>query len=344
MPLALATSHVLADLLRLALPAGLQLWRAHWLAHWLAMAAVGVLIQRDLSARDTPRLLLLALVVTLAYGRPGWAWIPFGLLYVFWPHVQSRLRPALQRLVAAGCLLAVLLLFLDYIAEVHAEFVKAHWQLAQVPFDRAFFTFPALTLGLALAATALWQRAARAGRLILLALLLPFCAYAGLRWDARPALYKALEAHPFQPDLFGVHLPEHAQVYWERASSVANWLVINRADYHSPQQLSGLVFSPGAAADARARMDRLRPLRQDVQKCLDAPALPATPKAKAPCRISDAALRTVCAPGTAAAPAPDYLILPYRQSQPALGQWTVTLGLVEEPARTYYLYDCRDLR
>ncbi|WP_240126866.1 hypothetical protein [Thermomonas alba] len=344
MPLALATSYVLADVLRLALPAGLQLWRAHWLAHWLAMASVGALIQRDLSARDTPRLLLLALVVTLAYGRPGWAWMPFGLLYVFWPHLQPRLRPALQRLVGAGCLLAVLLFFLDYIAGVHAEFVKAHRQLAQVPFDRAFFTFPALTLTLALAGSALWQRAARAGRLVLLGLLLPFCAYAGLRWDARPALYKALEAHPFRPGLFGVPLPEHAQVYWERASSVANWLVINRADYYSPQQLSGLVFSPGAAADARARMDRLRPLRQDVQKCLDAPATSAVPEAKAPCRISSAALRAVCAPGTSAAPAPDYLILPYRQSPPALGQWTVRLGLAEEPTRTYYLYDCRDLR
>lgn len=344
MPLALATSYVLADLLRLALPAGLQLWRAHWLAHWLAMAFVGIAIQRDLTARDIPRLLLLVLTVTLAYGRPGWAWMPFGLLYASWPWLQPRLRPALQKLVGAGCLLAVLLFFLDYIAGVHAEFVKAHWQLAQVPFDRAFFTFPALTLALAVAATALWRRASHAGRFILMVVLLAFCAYAGLRWDARPTLYKALEAHPFQPTLFGVELPERAQVYWERASSVANWLVINRADYYSPQQLSGLVFSPGAAQDALARMDRLRSLRQEAQKCVDPLMSQIESGTTPPCQISAAALRTACAPGTKTAPAPDYMILPYRQPQPALGQWTVKLGLLEEPTRTYYLYSCHDLR
>lgn len=344
MVLALAASYLLADVLRLTLPAGLQLWRAHWLAHWLAMALVGVLIHRDIAARSLPRLLLLALAVTLAYGQPGWYWMPLGTLYILWPFLQSRLRPSVQALFSAGCALAIVVFFFDYISNVHAEFIKANYQLALAPFDRAFFTFPVLTLTLAVSATLLWRRSAIIGRSLLLLLLVPFTVYAGLRWDSRPALYKALEAHPFQPDLFGIVLPEHAQVYWERASSVGNWLVLNRADYYSPQQLSGLVFSRGAAADAKRRMARFKPMRQEIQRCLSANESRPTGWQPQKCQLSETALHTACAPATQNTPAPDYLILPDRQSRPAIGHWTVKLGLQQEMERTYWLYDCRHLR
>ena len=341
MLMALIASYLLVDVLRLTLPAGLQLWRSHWLAHWLAMALVGMLIHRDLDMRDYTRSMLLALTVTLAYGQPGWYWMPAGALYATWPAIKPRIRQRMRTLLATGCFLAIAIFFLDYVANIHASFVKAHYQLAQVAFDRAFFTFPALLLSLVFSITALWQRRGRAAKLALLAMLLPFSAYAGLRWDARPALYKALESNSFRTNLFGVTLPDHAQVYWERASSVANWLVINRADYYSPQQLSGLIFSPGAAADAGRRIARLQPLREDVQKCITATS---AGQDQAQCRISENAMRTACSVGTATSPAPDYLVLPYRQPQPALGSWSVRLNLLEEPMRTYWLYDCASIR
>lgn len=341
MLLALSASYLLADLLHSTLAIGLQLWRAHWLAHWLAMAAVGILLQRDLQARDWQCLLLLALTFILAYGRPDWYWIPLGLLYVAWPRLSAQLRPAPRQLVAIGCGLAILLFLYDYTANAYAAFVKAHRLLQLVPFDRTLFTFPVFSLGLALLATALWVRAGKPGRVALLALLVPFSAYAGLRWDNRPALYEALESHPFRPDLFGMVIPVHAQVFWERASSVANWLVLNRADYYSPQQLSGLIFSPGAAADAEQRILRLNPLRKDSQKCM-APDLPA--QARMACHISSSAMQTACAPSHGGPPAPDYLILPYRQPQPAIGQWTVRLDSPDEPVRTYWLYACQSIR
>lgn len=341
MVLALGTSYLLADVLRLSLPAGLQLWRAHWLAHWLAMALVGVLVQRDIAARSLPRLLVLALAVTLAYGQPGWYWIPLGALYLLWPTLQPRLRPAVQTLLAVGCGLAIAVFFFDYIGNVHAEFVKAHRQLVQVPFDRAFFTFPALTLTLAIAASLAWQRSARIGRGLLVLLLLPFSIYAGLRWDARPPLYRALEAHPFRPDLFGVALPTHAQIYWGRASSVGNWLVINRPDYYSPQQLSGAIFSPGLASDAQARIARLRPLFKGIETCID-PRLDTDSRRR--CRLPEAALRRACALDTSPAPPPDYLVLPYPQQAPVLGTWSVTDPTADIPVLTFRLYACRDIR
>lgn len=338
-PLTLALSALLADGWHLTLPAGLQLWRTHWLAHWLAMALVGVRVQQALAARAWPPLVLLALAVTLGYGQADWYWLPALLLYMAWPHLQLRLRPQVQRLLTLACVLVIAVFFLDYIGNAHAAFVKAHYQLAKIPFDRAFLTFPALSLSLALAGIWAWRRSRWQMRGGLLLLLFTFSAYAGLRWDSRPALYKALEGHPFTPDLFGVTLPAHAQVYWDRASSVANWLVINRPDYYSPQQLSGLVFSPGTAADARARMARLRPLQLDAQRCLDETQ---PEEVRRRCRMSDAALRAACS--LARPPAPDYLVLPYRQDVPALGQWTVHLDLIEEPTRIYWLYSCQIIR
>ena len=338
--IALATSFILADLMHLVLPTGLQLWRTHWLAHWLAMAAVGWMLQRDLAARDLPRIGLLTLAVTLAYGRPGWTWMPVVFLYLAWPQACPRLRPAIRTSVWVGAFAAVGLFFLDYIGQIHQSFVEANHQLARVPFDRAFFTYPALSLAVALVGTWAWLRGNRALRLALFAFaLLPLSTYAAYRWDSRPALYKALEAHEFQPALFGVAIPEDAQVYWERASVVANWLVLNRADYYSPQQLSGLVFSPGAAREFTHRMDRLKPLRQDVQSCLK-PELPA--EARRSCRISEAAMHAACALDKASPP-PDYLILPYRQSSPSLGSWSIHDPAAEDPAMTYWLYACSDI-
>lgn len=338
--LGLVASLVLADLMRLVLPIELQLWRVHWLAHWFAIALVGCSLQRDLVVRDFPRVLLLALAVTLAYGRPGWAWMPFGFLYVAWEHMRTHVRQQMRTFIAIGSGLAICIFFIDYIGALYQAFREAHFQLARVPIDRAFFTFPVLSLGLALTGTMFWWRSGRPGRAVLvIAGLLPFSAYAASRWDSRPALYKALEAQAFHPRLFGVDLPRHAQVYWERASVVGPWLVLNRADYYSPQQLSGLVFSPGAAKEANDRIERLNPLRKDVQKCMD-PHLDA--EIRHTCRISNNAMRAACTP-TAASHAPDYLILPYRQPQPALGTWSLHDPTAEYPVLTYWLYDCHDV-
>lgn len=338
--LGLATSLVLVDALHLALPAGLQLWRVHWLVHWLAMATIGILLQRDLQARNFPRVALLGLAFTLAYGLPGWTWMLFGLLYAIWPQIEGRIQPRAGTLLAVVFATGIAAIFAIYIANEYLSFQQARHQLVIKAFDRSFFTFPALSLGLALLGVHLWRRFSTVGKCALfVAALCPLATYAASRWDSRPALYKSLERSAYQPRLFGVELPRHAQVYWERASVVGSWLVLNRADYYSPQQLSGLVFSPGAAQEARARINRFKPLREDVKHCTD-PAL--SDAARRGCRISDAGMRASCAPTQASRP-PDYVILPYRQPQRALGSWSFTDPSAQDPVSTYWLYDCREV-
>lgn len=340
--LSLLATYLLTDQLHLTLPTALQLWRSHWLAHWFAMALVGVFLQRDLQARDTQRVLLLILCILLGYGEPGWLWLPVWGAYLGWPRLLGRVRPALQVWILLGTLLAITLFFLDYLGTIAHDFREAHYQLARYPLDRAFFTFPALSLGLALAVILLWQRGAAVIRAsLVIAGLLPLMTYAAARWDARPALYKALETHAFQPTLFGHALPPHAQVYWAHASSVANWLVINRPDYYSPQQLSGAIFSPGLASDAQARIARLRPLFKGIETCID-PRLDTDSRRR--CRLPEAALRRACALDTSPAPPPDYLVLPYPQQAPVLGTWSVTDPTADIPVLTFRLYACRDIR
>src|SRR5690606_64959 len=119
---------------------------------------------------------------------------------------------------------------------------------------------------------------------VAVAVLSPLILLAAVRWDARSTVTRAVEANTFRSDLFGVALPEHAQVFWDRQGLVGPWLALRRADYFSPQQLSGLVFSRHTAVEARKRLARLEVLSHDSRVCQD---LSRRIDVLEPCRISD---------------------------------------------------------
>ena len=146
--LGIATSLLLVDVLHLALPAGLQLWRVHWLAHWFAMAAIALLLLHASRRRDAAHALLLVLTGLLAWGQVEWIWLPFGLFYVAWPHLADRVRPHVRSLLAWLFGLGILLLLLQYLTTELANFRMAHGRLDLYALDRRLFAFPLLALGL----------------------------------------------------------------------------------------------------------------------------------------------------------------------------------------------------
>ena len=334
----LAASLLLVDVLHLALPAGLQLWRVHWLAHWFAMAAMAVLLFHDLARRDVARVLLLVLAGLLAWGPMEWIWLPFGMLYAAWPRIEAHLRPHVRNLLGGLFALGILLLLLNFIINELANFRLVQGRLALYALDRRLLAFPLVALGLPLAALALWNRARPAARWGLLALLCPALAVATARWDITSPARHALNAHADTPDLFGQAIPEDALVYWDNVGLLGTWSVLRRADYYDPQQLSGLVFNKGTVDDAKARITRMDLLMTESSACQQAMADKDTGSA---CRISDAGMQRACAPGTL--PKPDYLVLPYRQAQRALGSWTMEDASTRQPIATYWLYRCDDV-
>lgn len=334
--IALPTSLLLVDVLKLALPAGLQLWRVLWLAHWFAVAALGAAAWRNATSREWSRLLLLALAVVLGWSMSEWIAIPLLLLHSVWERLpgdrRSRLKLLLGWLFAAG----LIILFASYASFEWAYFGMAHHRLDLYAIDRRLLYFPALAMGLPLLAWTLWQHLGQAARRACVALLLaPLVIVAALRWDARPLTNLAFERAYFREDVFGKALPADAQVYWDFVTLTGPWLVLRRASYFSPGQLAGVVFNRATAIDAHVRSERMRPALEDSLQCQDR-TRPLQEREQ--CRISDSAMRLACGPGKDAGP--DYLVLPYRQPQRAAGQWVIMDPVEREPAITYYLYPC----
>lgn len=338
--LALMASFLLVDVLQLALPAGLQLWRAHWIAHWLAMAALTTLAWLDLRARDLPRALLLMLALLLTRNVVGYAWMVLIGLYIAWPKLvvdgaATRLRPVLGWLFAIG----IATLFASYFLLEWDRFRVAHYRLDLYAIDRRLLLFPVVPFGLSLLGLLLWQRLIEPARMALVTMiLLPLTAVAALRWDARPPLVLATEGHAGSPDIFGKPLPQDAQVLWLQWGVLEAWLVLNRASYYSPHQVAGQVFSRDLSFDANRRAAHLSPLMFDEIACEDR----THPKGEgAQCRISNEGLRGACEPPIGRGP--DYLVLPYRQLQPERGKWAIEDPVTGQTILTWRLYACADL-
>ena len=334
--LGMSANLILVDWLHYVLPTGLQLWRAHWLAHWFAMATVALLLHRDIAARNLPRAACMGLALLLAWGT-SWLWIPFALLYAAWVPISHRVQPRMQLLLGILFVLGMLFILASHVANEYIPFRMAHFRLELYAFDRRVLAFPLVALGLPLLGLGVWNGFGRQGRrLLLIGALCPLVLLAAARWDARSPITLAVEQSAFRTDLFGKPLPKAAQVYWDDDTLVGTWLVLQRASYFSPRQLSGLVFNEGTAEDARGRLSRIYPLLEQSRECQSRPYLQ-----REHCRISNDRLIRACAPGPVTRP--DYLVLPYRQSMPSLGSWAIMDPATGNPALTYRLYGCREI-
>jgi hypothetical protein len=337
--LGMGATLVFVDGLHLVLPAGLQLWRVHWLAHWFAMAAIAVLLYHDLEARDFSRALVLALTLLLAWGQASWIWALAFMLYAAWPKVMVGRPPRVSRLLGRLCGIGIAIMLASHAYSEFTVFRMAHYRLDLYAFDRRLLVYPLLALGLPLLALHGWNRASERQRALLLGcLLLPLVAFAASRWDLRSPEVRAFEQATFRSDLFGVDIPRDAQVFWAYDRLTGPWLVLQRASFFSPHQLSGQVFNRDMAMDGRRRLDRLYPLLAEYLGCMDRSR---SYEDRQNCHISDQAMRQACAPGPD--PRPDYIVLPYAQPQRAAGSWTLVDPVTRDVMETFRLYRCRDV-
>ena len=337
--LGMGANLLLVDGLHLVLPAGLQLWRVHWVAHWFAMASIAALLHRDLRARDVPRALLLAFAITLAWSQLGWIWLVLALLYAALPRILAGRSPRVGRLLGWLSGAGILLLFASHAYSEFVVFRMAHYRLELYAIDRRLLVFAPLGLGLPLLGIWLWGRMATIGQTLLLVFVLcPLVMVSSLRWDLRPPEILAFERATFRTDIFGVHIPEDAQVLWGYEMLIGPWLVLQRASFFSPHQLSGQVFNREMAMDGRRRLNRIYPLLEDDRACKDR-SRPSGERAH--CHISDQAMRQACATGPDRRP--DYIVLRYLQPQRAAGSWSILDPMTREVMETFRLYRCADV-
>ena len=332
--LLLGTSLLLADLLHLAWPAALQLWRSHWLLHWSAMAMLPWLCLTLWRANhaDWPRLMifgsavLLGLIPSAAHPlMPGLA-----LLYLAWPWLIRHLSPPLQKglaLMAGSIAIAYLYPELRMLVPWGAMPNHVQWidsmQQPRIP--------AAIALVITLLAVRAWKMASQPARLLCIPLLALVLVYAFIHWDQRSQLQRAFTSTFTDGNPFNVEIRTDEQVIW-LGNLLPAWSVLQRPYYIQQQQLSGIVFNRETSIEGYRRRDLMNVADGQGKECRIV-VLPKEPYVS--CNPDDTAVRNACdrASGDLA-----YFILPYQLHTKWRGSWTPG----DNGAGTYYLYACRD--
>ena len=326
----LLASLLLADGMRLAWPAGLQLWRVHWLLHWSAMVVLPWLGWELWKGGSWMRVGVFAGVVLLGF-LPGAAHplVPgVALLFLAWPWLERRVGTGVQRALALLVFAVALMHVLDQASMLLPPWqgwVTGSWLAQLVGNLRPVWLVPVVAAGV-------WVWRTGRGQRLLLALVACGASYALLHWDGRPP-----SQHDFTDGRngelpFGVDVAHDAQVFW-LDEVLPTWSVLGRASYVSSPQMAGIVFSRQTSMEAFRRKEQLH-VRGGKGRDCRLVVLPDEPHVR--CRPDEEALRNACrqAQGELA-----YFVLPYRLGSVAAGTWKPP----REDAGTYHLYACEDL-
>ncbi len=341
----LAFSAIFADVLKLVLPAGLQIWRVLWLGHWLAMASIPFLIhdQWIRSNRDlVATLLLVAIVVTGAsVPRISLPWAVLGLipLHMLWPHAVSRISRTGKVLIISGIFLILMAALLWYQIRAWTVFEALGSDLERVRQDVVIFSYPLIAGGVVAAVAWLYRQwGSRLGAVLGLGSILLLIG-AMSTWDARSPWSRTLETAK-GTDIFGVSIPRHSSVYWyaSEPSPLGPWLVLERINYFSIFQLSGQMFNRGTPMEGARRKDQVDPVNSQGEIC---DTMNAVNKDDDSCWIGTEGIRHLCTPHGSTLP-PDYFVLPFRQRQYVRGVWDVRHPTRGETLGRLYLYKCSD--
>jgi len=341
-------SFILADWLNLVLPIGLQLWRTHWLAHWFAMASFALLLLKHWREEQWHQAILLMLMGILAWSEENWIWMGVAAIYLIYPWLIAGTRIRLKSLLGGLFGLVLGFLILKHIVFQWKFFSTiGNYDLHIHAVDYDILSFPPIALGLPLLGLYLWSKTNKYKPWLLILMLLPAFLWGVSQWDMRSDTKVSLDYLINHNDIFGVHLPEDAQIYWDLDSPIDSWYILRRAHYYSFLQAAGQVFGRGTAVEGYDRWLRLRDMNEELIGCKD-DKLSITQQRS--CHISETALYKMCSPSLPPdkypppfpAP-PDYLVLPLNQPQGALGQWPIYDTYNSKLIVIYYLYSCTNL-
>lgn len=343
--LGLSLSFLLADVLRLVLPIGLQLWRVLWIVHWLAAASIPFLIwdqwERGERYWIAPLLVVSIAVIGASVPRSTLPWAVLGLipLHMVWPYVADRVSPPIHRLLLAGLSIAMVIAAARYQLQIWAVYEMAGRNPEVVRQDVMIFAYPLISGGLV--ALAVWgYRSSRPkGQALMGVLSLVALAGALSVWDSRSPWTRVQESADGTA-VFSEDIPRDASVFWfaSEASPRAAWLVLRRANYYSPQQLSGQMFNRQTALLGRQLSAQVEPVTLQSEIC---EVMANVQVGAEPCRISESGLEHMCTRHGDLVP-PNYFVLPFDQEKHVRSKWQVRHPRTGEVITTEYLYKCSD--
>ena len=336
----LFVSAVGADVLRNVLITQLQLWRVLWLAHLLCLAclpAIGLRLWRHGAGGQLASLALGATVVAVngAWDK-GWVFFVWTMATLLVRGRPTPLRPPLQRFAMAATLLALLALSLA-VAMGNVDLLRFDQEALDLPaWLLVVFTMPALSLPLAAALFAGWERGQGSALLAMAALVIGLL-YAATTWDRRSSWTRHVETSLQRQHPFAALLPETAQVYWHE-SLPATWLMLRRASYMSGAQGAGLLFNRDTALEYGRRHEEFAALELQAKVCSLLAVLNDKSHDSVNCMPTEVVVEQLCALERG----PDFMIFERRLPKGVIASWT--FNPADQAPRTYHLYDCKHFR
>jgi hypothetical protein len=335
----MAVSAVGADLVHNVLLTGLQVWRGLWLVHLLALAFAPIVWLHLWRGAGPSRLVALAFAAAMVAvnGRwdAGWAFL------LWWGATALLLRKsqALSPLMARAAFWTTGAAVIALTLAIGVKTVQTMQDLGMTMDHRTIVlvavSLPALSLPLAAIVLRQW-RTATAPRVVLATLSVLFVSYAASGWDRRPAWIRYLESSIQAEHPFARYIPPNAQVYWD-SDLAAEWALLRRPSYFTMPQGSGLLFNRETAAEFARRQLVLSPILVQRQLCLVVNGIMGDSKEPEDCAPELPAIEALCR----AQGGPDFLVLSIRLPRGVISEWTFQNG---PGSKTYYLYDCIQLR
>jgi hypothetical protein len=341
-PILFLVSFVGADLVHNVLITQLQLWRITWLLDLLALASLPRLMLSQWRRGPKGRCAAVAVFVAV-YALDDW--IPTGWIFAAWAGLSLLLsgsaaepKPRVLRLamVMTGvCGLGVVAL---QVQNTMAQMAMPEQGMKIAEPVSIFFSTPLIALPAILGMLWLWERGGAMRAVAAAAAVLLF-GVAVTQWDQRTPWARYVESAPRGVHPFVADIPPGAQVYWHDQVA-ATWILLQRANFMSTSQTSGLLFNRATTVDALDRIPAFLTLIANSQTCMSLQHFGGAQLASTVCGLPRESFLGYC---KAKPTHPDFLIASTDFGTGVIARWTFKPGDGSAPV-TYALYDCSKLQ
>ena len=337
-----AVSYVGADLLRNVLIAQLQLWRILWVVGVLALLNLPFLLAREWARGPVGRLAAVAVFTAFfvvdCYLPSAWAIVLWAILVLGASARGTALKPSVVLLASIATILVGLATTGLQVFNVVGQLNLDAQGMAIARTSSIPFVLPILMLPLAMAMILGWERGgiARAGAALAASVLL---VVGVATWDQRTAWDRHVEAAQPGSHPFAKLIPPGAEVYWHE-DVLATWLLLQRAQFISLNQVSGLLFNRDTAYVGLARLPYLLALKPNTQSCTTLSRLGADTHQLSMCQLSREAFLGMC---KAEPTHPDFLVAGVDFGTGVVARWRFDPDDGSAPV-DYVLYDCARIR
>jgi hypothetical protein len=335
-------SFVGADLAHNVLVTQLQLWRVTWLLDVIALASLPPLLCSQWRLGAKGRCAAIAVFIAMFAVDDqiptGWALVAWAALALLLSASRVEPKPrvlmlatiatALAGLGVAGLQVQKALAQLD----MHDQGMKIGEPLS------VFFDTPLIALPVIAGLVWLWERGG-VQRAVAAVATLGLAAVAATHWDQRSPWARYVESAPRGTHPFAALIPPDAQVYWHEQTA-ATWVLLQRANFMSVSQASGLLFNRATALDALDRIPAFMAVMSNTQICGNLERFGGAHVAYAACELPRDSFLGFC---KATPKHPDFLIASTDFGTGVIARWTFDPRDGSRPT-TYALYDCSKLQ